>query len=119
MASASRDLLTFVIVTAVGLCTLVGLATRYVLVPYLREHLLTPVQETHHQVTENNGSSPSPTVLDAIHDVQQDVRALSMVMDEHMKWSERYTTMTERRFRRIRQMMRKHHPEDDEGTEKL
>lgn len=115
MNAQSRDTVTFLLGSLISLAVLTGLAVRYILMPYLRDHLLNPVQETHHQVTENTGKSPQPTVLDAIHDVQRDVRALSMVMDAHMQWSERYTAATERRFKRIRQLIRMHHPE--EGTE--
>lgn len=118
MNADARDSVTFLFGTVISLSIVLGLAVRYVLMPYLREHLLGPVQETHHQVTENTGESPQPTVLDAIHDVQRDVRALAMVMDQHMKWSERYTAATERRFRRIRQLIRQHHPEE-KGTDKL
>lgn len=112
MDANTRDSVTFLFGTIISLSIVLGLAVKFVLMPYLREHLFGPVQDTHHQVTENTGQSPQPTVLDAIHDVQRDVRALSMVMDSHMQWSERYTAATEKRFRRIRQLIRQHHPED-------
>ena len=112
MTSDTRETWTFLLGTIISLSLIIGMAVRWVLMPYLREHLLGPVQETNRQVTENTGDSPQPTVLDAIHDVQRDVKALSVVMDEHMSWSERYTRATERKFRRIRQMIRQHHPED-------
>lgn len=119
MPAHSGDLVAFVaglLSAAVAATVLLGLATRYVLLPYLREHLLDPVQETHHQVTENTGESPQPTVLDAIHSVERDVKALAGVMDTHMAWSEAYTTQTERKFRRLRQLIRELRAAQ-EGTE--
>lgn len=60
--------------------TLLGLAVRYVLMPYLQTHLIIPmkagaelVEETHKQVTVNHHSSEQPTVLDRIDDVSQQV----------------------------------------------
>lgn len=92
---------------AVSFCILSGLVVRFILMPYLREHLLTPVQETHHQVTENNGGSEQPTVLDAIHDVQRDVTALARVMDAHMDWSDRWTDLWEREIARLKEQLRR------------
>lgn len=110
MPGHSGDLLAFtvgILAALSSLCVLVGLATRFVLMPYLREHLLKPVQETHHQVTENNGTSDQPTVLDAIHDVQRDITALSRVMDAHMDWSDRWTELWEREIARLKEQVRK------------
>lgn len=76
--------------------TLAGLAVRYVLLPYLREHLIAPVKETNKQVTENHHSNPNPTVLDRIDDVSHQVaenttetRALARMFDGHLDWSQR------------------------------
>lgn len=110
MFATSGDAVAFlvgVLGAAVSACILLGLAVRYALMPYLREHLLEPVQETHHQVTENNGGSEQPTVLDAIHDVQTDVGALSRVMDSHMEWSDRWTDLWEREIERLKEQLRK------------
>ncbi|HET6915753.1 MAG TPA: hypothetical protein VFH56_06640 [Acidimicrobiales bacterium] len=60
--------------TVVGLITLLGVAVKWVLVPYLERELLRPVKETHHQVTVNHHSSDEPTILDRLDDVQQEVR---------------------------------------------
>ncbi len=60
-----------------GVLALVGLAVRFVLVPYLREHLVRPVQETHRQVTQNRHESREPTVVDRIDDVLGEVRRLA------------------------------------------
>lgn len=99
MDQQARDATTFLLGTFITLCVIVGLAVRYVLVPYLREHLIAPVQETHKQVTENHHQSPaSPTLPDRIEDLATDVRALTRVMDEHLRWSDRWTGLFERRL---------------------
>lgn len=71
-----------VVVLLVGICTLIGLAVRYALMPYLDLHLVQPLRETREaaqearkQVTENHHSNPRPTVLDRIDDVAQQVAA--------------------------------------------
>lgn len=60
----------------VSLCVLLGLVVRFVLVPYLRDQLVRPVQETHRQVTQNRHANPEPTVLDRIDDVHDEVKML-------------------------------------------
>lgn len=79
--------------------TLLGLAVRYVLMPYLQTHLIKPmkvgaelVEETHKQVTVNHHSSERPTVLDRIDDVANQVaentretRALGRMFDGHLE----------------------------------
>lgn len=49
-------------------CVLIGLAVKFVLLPYLREHVVNPIQETNRQMTVNNHSSAEPTLLDRIDD---------------------------------------------------
>lgn len=62
------------VLTAITLmCGLIGLATRYVLVPWMKEHVIGPVKETNHQVTVNKHISDPPTLLDKIDHVQHDV----------------------------------------------
>lgn len=56
-----------------GLCTLAGLAVRFVLMPWLREHLVTPVKETNHQVTVNGHVSRDPTLLDKVDHLQREI----------------------------------------------
>lgn len=46
---------------------LIGLAIKYALLPWLRDQLVTPVQETHKQVTVNSYKSESLTLLDLVH----------------------------------------------------
>lgn len=58
---------------SLSICGLAGLAVRYVLVPYLREHVVVPVQETHRQVTQNRHESNVPTVVDRIDDLREQI----------------------------------------------
>lgn len=71
------------------LLALIGLAVRFILLPYLREHLIEPVKETRKQVTVNHHSSETPTVLDRIDDVSQQVHRLAGMFDGHLDWSQR------------------------------
>lgn len=77
------------------LFSLIGLGVRFVLLPYLKEHLIEPVQETNKQVTVNHHSSAEPTVLDRIDDVRlqvKDVHAevvtVARMFDGHLDWSQ-------------------------------
>jgi hypothetical protein len=45
---------------------LLGLGCRYILLPWLKAQLVTPVQETHHQVTVNAHKSNPPTLRDGL-----------------------------------------------------
>lgn len=47
-------------------CGLVGLAVRFVLLPWLQTHIVTPVKETKNQVTVNGHVSATPTLLDRV-----------------------------------------------------
>jgi len=100
---------TWILGTILALGTLVAGLVRFMLLPYLREHLLTPVKETRAQVTENNHTQPhdQPTVMDRLDDVQRDVKAISHVMDVHMDWSERKVKSTERRLKLLRKQISK------------
>lgn len=62
-----------------GCLTLVGLVVRYVLVPYLRDQLVKPVQETHRQVTphDSDHEDQSLTVRDQLDQLQGQVGELS------------------------------------------
>lgn len=99
MDAQSRDIVSWSLATFISACVAAGLIIRWVLVPYLFDKLLTPVQETHKQVTENHHDNSPPTVLDRIDDVSTDVRALTRVMDGHLEWSDRWTDLFERQLR--------------------
>ena len=71
-----RELITWIISTTLALAALAGLMVRWVLLPYLREHLLKPMQRVEHQVSVNNHTSDVPTMLDKIDDLHGEVREL-------------------------------------------
>lgn len=80
--------MTFLLTSFTTLLVLVGLAVRYVLMPYLREHLIQPVKETHEQVTVNaHQADNGPTLPDRLDDLSTDVGTLTNVLDRHVAWS--------------------------------
>lgn len=89
MDAQSREIVTWTLGTLLSVLLFLGLATRYVLVPYLRDHLVRPVKETHQQVTENHHTNNNPTLPDRIEDLHTDIRTLTRLLDYHVAWSER------------------------------
>lgn len=86
---------------------LVGLAVRFILVPYLRENLVKPIQRTEHAVRANGHRDPeNPTMRDQFSDVLTELRGLredvaevkSDVNDvksaqiQHLAWSNEETS---------------------------
>jgi hypothetical protein len=60
-----------------GVFAVVGLVVRYVLLPYLRDQVVKPVQETHRQVTPHDRPPDAePTIVDRLDDVQSELRDL-------------------------------------------
>lgn len=56
---------------------LLGLAIKFVLVPYLKEHLIDPLQRTEHAVRANGHKDPeNPTMRDQFSDVLHEIRGL-------------------------------------------
>ena len=62
---------------------LFGVIIRYALLPWLREQLVHPVQETHRQVTVNHHVSNEPTVLDRLDSLVMRVDALADKTEAH------------------------------------
>lgn len=96
MDSGTREAITWTLGTLLTVFAVLGVLVRYVLLPYLREHLIAPVKQVEKQVTENHHSNSTPTVLDRIDDVQQEVRVLGRMLEGHMDWSERWVNLIER-----------------------
>lgn len=110
MNQDTRDLITWTLGTLVSLMILVAAATKFVLLPWLKDHLVQPVQDTHHQVTANSHSSAVLTIPDrledladkvdeatAAHDMQaRDLKALANVLDQHLRWSDRWVDVVDR-----------------------
>lgn len=124
MDQNTRDILSFLVGTTLTILIITGLAVRYILVPYLRDQLITPVSETHKQVTENSHHNEQPTVMDRISDVDTavgavrvDVKALAHVMDEHMMWSDRWTDLWEREIQSLKARTEAPPNEQDPATQ--
>ena len=65
---------------------LLGLVVRYVLLPYLREQVVKPVQETHRQVTPHDRPvDAEPTIVDRLDDLAEAVDQVKEVAAEHSK----------------------------------
>lgn len=118
MPQDARDLITWTLGSLVSLCILVGVATKFVLVPYLREHLFSPLRETHRQVSENGHTHhDTPTLPDRLEDLAvkvddasrahadqaRDITALTRVMDEHLRWSDRWVDVVDRELELLKQ----------------
>lgn len=71
----------------VSLCVLVGIGVKLMLLPWLREHLVTPVKETAHQVTVNGHVSRDPTLLDKVDNLQRDITTAARMFDGHIERS--------------------------------
>jgi hypothetical protein len=98
MSPNTRDTITWVLATIISCSVVVGLAVRFILMPYLREHLIDPMRQVKKQVTENHHSNTRPTVLDRLDDVQtlvEEIRdmqtgymTLTGEFAKHLNWSE-------------------------------
>lgn len=73
-----------VVASAVLACFAVaGLIVRYVLLPYLRDQVVKPLQETHRQVTPHDRPvDEEPTVVDRLDDLASGVERLAQVADD-------------------------------------
>lgn len=81
-----------VIASAVlGVCAVAGLVVRWGLLPYLREQLVKPVQETHRQVTPHDRppGDAEPTIVDRLDDVQTTVSDLRTEVEAIAKKAQR------------------------------
>ena len=80
-----------VVATAVlGVAAVLGLIVRWALLPYLREQVVKPVQETHRQVTPHDRPTDAePTIVDRLDDVQTELRELRQVGEGLTKKAER------------------------------
>jgi len=95
MSEEARGLITWLLATTITAATLVGLSVKFILLPYLRDHLVDPMKQVKKQVTENHHSNTVPTVLDRIDDVSKQVGSLGEVVAEHMRWSEEWVRRIE------------------------
>lgn len=115
MNAQSRDVVTWILGTVLSLCILGGFVTRFIVLPWLKDHLLEPVKDTHHQVSVNAHQSEEPTIPDRIEDLAgqlttatrdhlaqgRDIRALTRVLDEHLRWSNRWVDQVDDRLDKL------------------
>ncbi|KHL18543.1 hypothetical protein CLV56_3999 [Mumia flava] len=99
--SEVQTTITWSLGTLLTLCTIAGLATKFILVPYLREHLVKPVELVKKQVTENHHSNTRPTVLDRIDDVQQAVVTLGNRLEDDRNALQRHLDWSNNEFREV------------------
>jgi len=112
MNSDARELVTWILGTTISLSVLVGLAVRFVLMPYLRDHLVKPMKQVEKQVSENHHSNKVPTVLDRIDDVQKavndmrgEMKTMAGMYEGHIQWSERWVSLVEREVDHLKSLM--------------
>ena len=117
MSEHTRDLIQWSLATLTSGLVLIGLATRYVLLPWLRDKLVDPLHETHRQVSENGHANAAPTIPDRLEDLagqvaeatadhqrqSVDIRALTRVLDEHLRWADRWVSVTEKELDQLKQ----------------
>src|SRR5690606_31042696 len=65
-AMSAPETVTWTLGSLLGFCGVIGVLVRTWLLPYLREQVVRPIRETHHQVTVNGGNSSPPTMLDKL-----------------------------------------------------
>lgn len=81
---------------ALGMCGLLAIAGRVVVLPWIRTHLLEPVKETNRQVTVNGNRQPDdPTLKDSVHnlqkqhdDLRRDIGTAALMFEGHIHASE-------------------------------
>lgn len=113
MSNETRELISWALGTLIAVCFLVGLGVRFVLVPYLREHLIQPMKQVQKQVTENHHHNTEPTVLDRIDDVQKamdetrvDIKIIKDSFKGHTDWSQGWVAQIEADIEQLRRRRR-------------
>lgn len=91
---------------ALALLALLGMAVRFVLLPYLREHLVVPVEQVHKQVTENHHRNDEPTLPDRLEDLHDEVKAVAQVLSGHLDSGERWMELYDRELELVKDRQR-------------
>lgn len=81
---------------SLGTITLCGIIARLVVLPWLRTHLLEPVQEANRQVSVNGHVSEEPTLKDSVHTLQDQFKELRMDIANAAFMFEGHITASER-----------------------
>lgn len=102
MDAQSRDVVTFLLLTATVVGGMIAGAVKLILLPYLRDHLVTPVESD---------------IPEQIEKVDKAVTALARVLDEHLSWSDRWTDLYERRTDALESELRRRRQRDKKERE--
>lgn len=129
MDASTRETITWTLATILSLSAVLGLAVRFILLPWLRDHLVLPVQETHRQVSENGHvDRTTPTIPDRLEDLSakvdeaqeshvvqsRDLTALTRVLDEHLRWSDRWVDVVDRELEQLKRDTHTHRERNGE-----
>lgn len=129
MDASTRETITWTLATILSLSAVLGLAVRFILLPWLRDHLVLPVQETHRQVSENGHvDRTTPTLPDRLEDLSakvdeaqeshvvqsRDLTALTRVLDEHLRWSDRWVDVVDRELEQLKRDTHTHRERNGE-----
>lgn len=122
MDSSTRDAIQWACGTFLTVCAIVGLGVKFVLLPWLRDHLVQPVRQVHRQVAENgHANEKHPTIPDRLEDLAEkvdeatdahkvqarDMSALTRVLDEHLRWSDRWVDVVDRELELLKEQLPK------------
>lgn len=76
MSAETRDLIQWMVITAVGLATLIGIFVQIVIKPWIQSQLVQPLAETRHGVLINGGVSDPPTLRDDLGELRDGLEEL-------------------------------------------
>jgi len=109
----------------IGVCTLIGLAVRWVLLPYMRDQIVRPLRQINKQVAPTDAdwsAEPMPTVMGQLEEVVQEVRQtraenraavdaareevqqLGKMFDGHLEWSQDKVDELAKKIREAREI---------------
>jgi hypothetical protein len=94
-----RDTGAFLLLAASALVATIAAMIRYGLLPYLRDQLIRPMQESNRELT---GGKDAPSLRDELHQLRRiaddhsgeiedatlELRAMALMFDGHLEWSQ-------------------------------
>ena len=112
MSPETRELITWTLGTILATAAVVGLVGKWILLPYLREHLVKPVAHVREQV-QNSHSTNLRDDIDALRSsvdeavtearaARVEMRAVAAMYEGHVQWSERWVALMERELDALR-----------------
>lgn len=134
-AQQAATVLAALIAACIGVLTLLGLAVRWVLLPYIRDQLVRPIRQINAQVTPEDGSSDA-TIVNRLEEVVREVRdireenrgevretraeviALSHMFDGHLEWSQAQVDLLAEQIRHARETAERAERQSNESGDK-